>query len=63
MRRDPVAYAALAAGALGFALLLLLDAWVARALGVACLFAFIVAGVFAIASPALLDADEEGEEP
>ena len=59
MKRDPLAYAALAAGALGFALLLAFDVWFARLLGVLCLFAFIVTGVFAIASPALLDADED----
>jgi hypothetical protein len=59
VKRDPLAYAALAAGALGFALLLVLDAWFARVLGVLCLFTFIVAGVFAIASPALLDEDED----
>ncbi|HZB77115.1 MAG TPA: hypothetical protein VE526_12880 [Solirubrobacteraceae bacterium] len=59
MKRDPLAYAAVTAGALGFALLLVFDFWFARVLGVLCLFAFIVTGVFAIASPALLDADED----
>ena len=59
MKRDPLAYAAVTAGALGFALLLVFDVWFARVLGVLCLFAFIVAGVFAIASPALLDDDED----
>lgn len=59
MKRDPLAYAAVTAGALGFALLLVFDFWFARVLGVLCLFAFIVTGVFAIASPALLDDDED----
>ena len=45
---------------LGFGLLLMLlfEAWFTRLAGVACLFAFIVTGVFLIADPAFLDADE-----
>ncbi|MGH2948319.1 MAG: hypothetical protein ACRDPC_19035 [Solirubrobacteraceae bacterium] len=42
----------------GALLLFLFDAWYTRAVGVLALFAFIVAGVFAIADPALLD-DED----
>ena len=61
--RDPLVLGALAAGLLGFALLFFLDAWFARLLGVLCLFGFIVAGVFAIASPALLDDDEDEVAP
>jgi hypothetical protein len=59
MRRDPLALAALAAGALGFALLVLVDVWFVRVLAVLLLFTFIAAGVFAIATPALLDDDDE----
>ena len=62
MKREPIAYWALAAGALGFALLVAFELWFTRLLGVLGLFAFIVAGVFAIASPALLDGDEDDGE-
>jgi type IV secretory pathway TrbD component len=61
--RDPLVVGALAAGVLGIVLLFFLDDWLARALGVLCLFGFIVAGVFAIASPALLDDDEDEVGP
>lgn len=61
MRSDRLAPAALAAFALGSALLILLESWPARLAGVLLLFAFVVAGVFAIANPALL-VDREDEE-
>ena len=44
--------------AVGALLLILVDAWYARAAGVLALFAFIVAGVFAIADPRFLDEEE-----
>ena len=50
---------ALALGLAGALLLFLFEAWYTRALGVLALFAFIVAGVFAIADPAALDAEED----
>ncbi len=59
-RRDPLALVALAAGALGSLMLVLFDLWFTRLLGVLALFVFIGCGVFALASPALLDQDEEG---
>jgi hypothetical protein len=57
-RRGPIAVVALAALIVGCGLLIPFDAWFARLLGVLALFAFIVAGVFAIATPALLDRDD-----
>jgi hypothetical protein len=50
--------AALAAGALGVLLMILFEEWFTRLAGVLLLFAFIVLGVFAIASPPFLE-DEE----
>ena len=43
----------------GLLLMLLLEAWFTRLGGVACLFAFIVTGVFLIADPAFLAADDD----
>ncbi len=60
-RRDPLTLAALAALVLGFLLLVVFDAWFTRLFGVLALFAFVVTGVFAIATPALLDHDDEGQ--
>jgi preprotein translocase subunit SecD len=51
--------AAIAAGVLGVLLMIPFEAWYTRALGVLALFAFIVAGVFAIASPGFLEEDRE----
>jgi preprotein translocase subunit SecD len=59
-RRDPLAIVALIAVVVGFVLLVAFDAWFTRLLGVLALFAFVAAGVFAIASPALLEQEEEG---
>jgi hypothetical protein len=59
-RRDPLALVALVALGLGSLLLVVFDAWFTRLLGVLALFVFIVCGVFAIATPALLEHDEEG---
>ena len=44
---------------LGLLLMLLFEAWVTRLAGVACLFAFIVTGVFLIADPAFLAAEDD----
>ena len=49
-RRDPLTLAALAALVLGFLLLVVFDAWFTRLFGVLALFAFVVTGVFAIAT-------------
>jgi preprotein translocase subunit SecD len=51
--------AALAAGALGALLLFLFEEWFTRLAGVLGLFAFIVLGVFAIASPAFLEDEQD----
>ena len=56
-----VAIAALAAGALGALLMFLFEEWFTRLAGVLGLFAFIVLGVFAIASPPFLEGDREEE--
>ncbi len=46
----------------GLLLMLLFEAWFTRLLGVVALFAFIVSGVFLIADPAFLAAeDDEGD--
>jgi hypothetical protein len=43
---------------IGIALMVPFESTVTRLLGVAALLAFVVAGVFAIATPAYLDRDE-----
>ena len=45
--------------ALGVLLMVLFEAWFTRLAGVVCLFGFIVTGVFLIADPAFLAADDE----
>jgi hypothetical protein len=57
--RGAIAYLALAALALGALMLVVFDAWFTRTIGVISLFVFVIAGVFAIATPALLE--EEGQ--
>jgi MYXO-CTERM domain-containing protein len=59
-KRGPLALLALVALIVGCGLLIPFDAWLARLLGVLALFAFIVTGVFAIATPALLG--QEGKD-
>ena len=44
---------------LGLLLMLLFEPWYTRLAGVASLFAFIVSGVFLIADPAFLSAEDE----
>ena len=43
----------------GLLLMVLFEAWFTRLAGVACLFAFIVSGVFLIADPAFLAAEDD----
>jgi hypothetical protein len=43
----------------GLLLMLLFEAWFTRLLGVVALFAFIVSGVFLIADPAFLAAEDD----
>jgi hypothetical protein len=52
---------ALGCFALGVALMIPFEHWFTRVLGVAALFAAIVVGVFAIASPEFLAEDEPGD--
>jgi hypothetical protein len=54
----PVAFMFTCLGA-GLLLMLLFEAWFTRLLGVAALFAFIVTGVFLIADPAFLAAEDD----
>jgi hypothetical protein len=57
-RREPLVVATLVAGALSLLLMIPFEAWFTRLLGVLALFAFIVLGVFAIASPSFLEDDD-----
>ena len=61
-RQDPLALAAVGLLAFWSALLLLFDFWFTRLLGVLALFAFVACGVFAIATPALLGDEKEGDD-
>jgi hypothetical protein len=45
----------------GIALMLPFDSTATRVLGVACLLAFVVGGLFLIADPSFLAAEDEGE--
>ena len=63
-RRPPLVGAALAAFVAGAGLLVAFDKPVTLAAGVVLLLAFVVAGVFAIASPEYLErVPDEAEEP
>jgi hypothetical protein len=59
VRRRPLLVLMLACLGVGMLLMLLFEAWVTRLLGVAALFAFIVSGVFLIADPAFLAAEDD----
>ncbi len=59
MRRLPLGTVALACFVLGAVLMLTFEDVITRVVGIGLLFIFIVAGVFAIAAPELLDSDEE----
>ena len=54
----PVAFMFACLG-LGLLLMLLFEAWYTRLAGEACLFAFIVSGVFLIADPSFLAAEDD----
>jgi hypothetical protein len=43
----------------GLALMVPFSSWVTRVLGIACLFAFVAAGVFLAADPAFLEGDDD----
>jgi hypothetical protein len=60
VRRRPLLVFMFACLGAGLLLMLLFEVWVTRALGVVALFAFIVSGVFLIADPAFLAAEDDG---
>ena len=59
MSRRPLPAFMLGCLVIGMGLMLVFEHWVTRVLGVAALFAFIVSGVFLIADPAFLAAEED----
>jgi energy-converting hydrogenase Eha subunit C len=59
VRRLPLFAVTVACFVLGSAVMLASEAPLARIVGVALLFGFIVSGIFLVADPALLDRDEE----
>jgi energy-converting hydrogenase Eha subunit C len=59
MSRERLLRLTIACFALGALIMLLFEAPLARIVGVALLFGFVVAGVFLVADPAFLDRDEE----
>jgi hypothetical protein len=59
--RGPLAAFTVACVAIGLPLMIVFEATATRVIGVIALFAFIVAGVFLIASPAFLLAEERSE--
>ena len=58
-RGRPLLTVTLVCFVLGSAVMILFEAPLARIVGVALLFGFVVAGVFLVADPAFLDRDEE----
>jgi len=58
-RGRPLLVVTLGCFLLGSAVMIAFEAPLARIVGVALLFGFIVAGVFLVADPAFLDRDEE----
>jgi hypothetical protein len=59
MRDRPLLAVTIGCLVLGSAVMLAFDAPLARVVGVALLFGFVVSGVFLVADPAFLDRDEE----
>jgi energy-converting hydrogenase Eha subunit C len=59
MSRDRLLRLTIAFFVLGSVIMLLFEAPLARIVGVALLFGFVVAGIFLVADPAFLDRDEE----
>jgi energy-converting hydrogenase Eha subunit C len=59
MSRERLLRITIACFVLGSAVMVLFEAPLARIVGVALLFGFVVAGVFLVADPAFLDRDEE----
>ena len=63
VRRRPLLLFMLGCLGLGMLLMLIFEHWTTRVVGVVTLFAFIVSGVFLIADPAFLGADDDGDDP
>ena len=61
LRRRPLLVFMFTCLGAGMLLMLLFESWLTRLIGVAALFAFIVSGVFLIADPAFLAAEDDGE--
>ena len=61
VRRRPLLLFMLACLGVGLLLMLGFEHWATRAAGITALFAFIVSGVFLIADPAFLAAEDEGD--
>jgi hypothetical protein len=61
VRRRPLLLFMLGCLGLGMLVMLVFEHWVFRVIGVTTLFAFIVSGVFLIADPAFLAADDDGD--
>jgi energy-converting hydrogenase Eha subunit C len=59
VRRPPLLAVCVACFVLGSAVMILFEAPLARIVGVALLFGFIVSGVFLVASPEFLARDED----
>jgi energy-converting hydrogenase Eha subunit C len=59
LRERPLLAVTLVCFVLGSAVMIAFEAPLARIVGVALLFGFIVSGVFLVADPAFLDRDEE----
>jgi hypothetical protein len=59
LRERPLLGVTIGCFVLGSAVMLAFEAPLARIVGVALLFGFIVSGVFLVADPAFLDRDEE----
>ena len=61
VRRRPLLVFMFACLGVGMLLMLLFESWVTRLIGVVALFAFIGSGVFLIADPAFLAAEDDGD--
>jgi hypothetical protein len=59
VRRRPLLVFMFACLGVGLVVMLLFETWLTRTVGVVALFAFIVSGVFLIADPAFLAADDD----
>lgn len=61
VRRRPLLLFMFACLGVGMLLMLIFEHWTTSVVGITALFAFIVSGVFLIADPAFLAAEDEGD--